>query len=104
MKSAIQFLWSHLRRYRRRYFFGFGALAGKAILGATLPLAMRAAVDSLNVDRSLRLLLEFCGLLIGISIAKGIFQYWMRVILIGISRDIEFDLRNDLFSRLVILD
>jgi hypothetical protein len=28
---------------------------------------------------------------------EGIFQYWMRVILIGISRDIEYDLRNDLF-------
>jgi ATP-binding cassette subfamily B protein len=93
-----------LRRYRRQYAFGFGALAAKDILGAALPLTLRAAVDSLALDRSLRLLLAFCGLLAGISIAKGIFQYWMRVILIGISRDIEYDLRNDLFSRLVTLD
>jgi ATP-binding cassette subfamily B protein len=104
MKGAIQFLWPHLRRYRRQYLFGFGALAAKDILGAAIPLTLRAAVDSLTADRSLRLLFEFCGLLAGISIAKGIFQYWMRVILIGISRDIEYDLRNDLFSRLVTLD
>ena len=34
---------------------------------------------------------------------KGLFQYWMRVIIIGISRDIEYDLRNDLFRHLVEL-
>ena len=39
-----------------------------------------------------------------ISLVKGLFQYWMRVILIGISRDVEYDLRNDLFARLVTLD
>ena len=33
----------------------------------------------------------------GLALVKGIFQFWMRVILIGISRDIEYDLRNDLF-------
>lgn len=104
MKSVIQFLWPHLRRYRRAYALGFGALAAKDIFGAALPLAMRAAVDSLTADRPLRLLFEFCGLLAGLSIAKGICQYWMRVILIGISRDIEFDMRNDLFARLVTLD
>jgi ATP-binding cassette subfamily B protein len=104
MKGAVQFLWPHLRRYRRAYAVGFGALAAKDILGAAIPLAMRAAVDSLTAERSLRLLFEFCGLLVGLSLAKGIFQYWMRVILIGISRDIEYDLRNDLFARLVTLD
>jgi ATP-binding cassette subfamily B protein len=104
VKGAIQFLWPHLRRYRRAYSLGFGALAAKDILGAALPLTLRAAVDSLTADRSLRLLFEFCALLVGISLAKGVFQYWMRVILIGISRDVEYDLRNDLFSRLVTLD
>ena len=38
------------------------------------------------------------GYLVGLALLKGIFQYWMRVILIGISRDIEYDLRNDLFA------
>ena len=43
------------------------------------------------------------GYLVGLALLKGIFQYWMRVILIGISRDIEFDLRNDLFAHLIRL-
>ena len=35
-----------------------------------------------------------------IALAKGIFQYLTRWILIGVSREIEFDLRNDLFAHL----
>ena len=47
--------------------------------------------------------MRFAGYLVGLALLKGIFQYWMRVILIGISRDIEFDLRNDLFAHLIRL-
>lgn len=37
-------------------------------------------------------------------LTKGIFSFWTRWILIGVSREIEFDLRNDLFDRFVRLD
>jgi ATP-binding cassette subfamily B protein len=46
------------------------------------------------------MILLFAGLLIGISVTKGIFLYAQRWILIGISREIEFDIRNDLFRHL----
>ena len=77
----------------------------KDMLGAALPLAIRAAIDCAHAaDGGLRLVVGFCGLMILVSLFKGLFQYWMRVILIGISRDVEYDLRNDLFARLVTLD
>jgi ATP-binding cassette subfamily B protein len=60
-------------------------------------------VDSLTSGFKIRIVVEFAAFLVGLSLLKGIFQYWMRVILIGISRDIEFDLRNQLFSHLVRL-
>ena len=47
--------------------------------------------------------MRYAGYLVGLALVKGIFQYWMRVIIIGISRDIEFDLRNDLFAHLIRL-
>ncbi len=34
--------------------------------------------------------LRYAGLLAGLAVVKAFFQYWMRVILIGISRDIEY--------------
>jgi ATP-binding cassette subfamily B protein len=84
MKSAAQFLWPYLRKYRRGFLLGFGALAMKSLLGAALPLFMRAAIDALTAGRALRMVYLFCGLLVAASIVKGLFQYWMRTILIGI--------------------
>ena len=80
-----------------------GALLMKDILGAALPLAIRSGVDSLASGFSMDTVYRFAGLLVGLSLFKGIFQYWMRVILIRISRDIEYDLRNELFAHLVRL-
>ena len=62
---------------------------------------MRSGVDSLTAGFRLDKVFQFAALLVALSFVKGMFQYWMRVILIGISRDIEYDLRNDLFSHLV---
>jgi ATP-binding cassette, subfamily B, multidrug efflux pump len=76
----------------------------KDIVGAALPLVIRGGVDSLTGGFRMTLLFQLAGLLVGLSLVKGIFQYWMRVILIGISRDVEFDLRNDLFSHLITLN
>jgi ATP-binding cassette subfamily B multidrug efflux pump len=46
----------------------------------------------------------YCWIIVGAMLAKGIFSFWTRWILIGVSREIEFDLRNDLFDRLVEMD
>jgi len=98
-RTAGPYLW----RYRRGLALGMGALAVKDIMQAALPLVMRSGVDALTKGFRIELVFQFAALLVLLSIIKGIFQYWMRVILIGISRDVEYDLRNDLFSHLVTL-
>ena len=103
-QAQAKFVWPYLRRYRGAFVRGFGALMVKDLLAASLPLTIGAAIDALTRGRPMETLLRFAALLVGISAVKGFFQYWMRVILIGISRDVEFDLRNDLFARLVTLD
>src|SRR5258708_26252410 len=45
-------------------------------------------------------MMRYSVLMLGVALAKGMFQFLTRWILIGISRDIEFDLRNDLFKHL----
>ena len=92
-RKAAPYIW----RYRKAFALGMGALVLKDILGALVPLAIRSGVDSLTHGFRLRSVFEFAAILIALSFGKGLFQYWMRVIMIGISRDIEYDLRNDLF-------
>jgi ATP-binding cassette subfamily B multidrug efflux pump len=91
----------YVRRYRKGMGLGIGSLLAKNLLAATLPLVIKSGIDSLTRGFQMRTVLLFAALLVGVSILKGLFQYWMRVIIIGISRDIEFDLRNDLFNHLV---
>src|SRR5262245_51049871 len=103
MKRAVQVLWPYMRKYRGGMALGLGALILKDLFGAVQPLAIGAAIDSLTREFALAKVLRFAAILALLSAIKGIFQYWMRVIIIGISRDIEFDLRNDLFRHLVTL-
>src|ERR1700684_1145204 len=99
LKSAWPYLW----KYRRGMALGMGALLVNDLMKAALPLALRSGVDSLMKGFRLSLVFEFVALVVLLSLIKGVFQYWMRVILIGLSRDIEFDLRNDLFSHIITL-
>lgn len=80
-----------------------GALVLKDAMAALLPLILKGGVDRLTSGFSIEIVLALAAALIGVSAIKGVFQYWMRVIIIGISRDIEYDLRNDLYGRLVNL-
>jgi len=100
---SLSTLWPYMRRYRKGLSLGIGSLLMKDALAAALPIVLKYGVDSLTRGFVLRIVLQLAGLLIGLSLIKGLFQYWMRVIIIGISRDIEFDLRNDLFGHLVEL-
>ena len=103
MRNAATIIWPYYKRYRRGLVLGFGSLALKDAFGAVQPLVIRAGIDTLTRAFSVSTVLKLSAILIALSILKGIFQYWMRVIIIGISRDIEYDLRNDLFGKLVTL-
>ncbi|HSB16044.1 MAG TPA: ABC transporter ATP-binding protein [Bryobacteraceae bacterium] len=103
MREALKTVWPYMWRYRRGWARGMGALLLKDLFAAAVPFFIGKGVDSITRGFRLGGILWFAAALVGFSAIKGIFQYWMRVILIGISRDIEYDLRNDLFQNLVRL-
>ena len=75
----------------------------KDVAQAAQPLMIRAAVDAFQAASAGSAFFRYAGYLVALALLKGAFQYWMRVIIIGISRDIEYDLRNDLFAHLISL-
>ena len=64
------------------------------------PQVLRHAVDDLYQGVTADKLGRYALILFGIAVAAGIFRYAMRKLVIGISRHVEFDLRNDLFAHL----
>lgn len=104
MRETMRKLWPYLRRYRQGFALGFSALILKDLLLVCQPLLIKAGVDAIAAGFSLGALWKFAGGLVFLTMLKGVFQYWMRVTLVGISRDIEYDLRNDLYAHLLQLD
>ena len=97
-------LFSYIRRYRWGYVLGLICVICTNAIWVLFPKVLQAAIDELDAGATRTRILELAGLLVAISIAKGIFLYSQRWILIGISREIEFDLRNDLFKKLETQD
>ncbi len=93
----------YLGRYQKRYVLGFGALLTSQAVGVTVPLIIKAGIDGITHAVAPRRLLLYAALLLGVALVKAVFQFWMRWILIGISRDVEYDLRNALFAHLMRL-
>ena len=111
-------LYSYMRRYRWGYLWGtlscicvngiwvlFPLVLQMAIDGiggrwTIHPRFVQLAIDGLSHGDARGKILIFACLLIAIALIKGVFLYAQRWILIGISREIEYDLRNDLFRQL----
>jgi ATP-binding cassette subfamily B protein len=94
-------LFGYMRRYRWGYVWGTLACVATNAIWVQFPRVLKIAVDELQKKHATRnSILYLAGLLILISLVKGVFLYSQRWILIGISRDIEYDLRNDLFRKL----
>ena len=121
-------LYPYVARHKMEVLIGFITQACMGITGTLLPLIIGAIVDCIKGaeaplaqlgrltqislgfllpyyhPRDARTLEIFCTALILICALQGVFSYWTRQILIGLSRDIEFDLRNDLLAKLVVME
>jgi ATP-binding cassette subfamily B multidrug efflux pump len=93
-------LFPYLLRYRRGLLVGGVCVLLTNGIWAFFPKVLGRAIDDLNAGATRDKLIHYSLLVLALAAGKGIFQFLTRWILIGISRDIEFDLRNDLFRHL----
>ncbi|MBV9670566.1 MAG: ATP-binding cassette domain-containing protein, partial [Acidobacteriales bacterium] len=93
----------YLWKYRAQFLFGALAVLLNNGVWVLFPQVLRRATDDLNTRVTHEKIYIYSALLLAIALTKGVFQYLTRWILIGISREIEFDLRNDLFRKLETL-
>ncbi len=92
----------YIRRYWTWYALGIFCTLTFAILQMILPVLMRDAVNS--IQRSdINRLVQYAGLMIGLAALMGIARAVSRSIIFNTGRDIEYDLRNDLFAHLTTL-
>ena len=78
-------------------------LASSAIT-SVIPWLLRRAIDAISSGAPMRAIWGIAGLMVLAAIVGGAFRYGMRELMNGVSRWMEYDLRNDLFTHLETLD
>src|SRR5215469_7248762 len=103
MLKNLQPLLPYLKKYRVTLFWGALTVFFNNGIWVLFPQVIQRAVDDLNRGATRHKFLVYALMLLGVAGTKGIFQFLTRWLMIGVSREIEFDLRNDLFAHLETL-
>jgi ATP-binding cassette subfamily B multidrug efflux pump len=101
--KSMRPLLPYLKRYRWGFVAGLFCIFLSNGAWILLPQVIRHAIDDLNTGVTSAKLLHFALQMLEVAAVRGVFLFLTRWIVIGISRDIEFDLRNDLFAHLETL-
>jgi ATP-binding cassette, subfamily B, multidrug efflux pump len=97
---AFRRLLPYVLRYRRAFLLGLVCVVCTRAVALAAPLVLGYAIDDLSRNVTRAKLAEYAALLLAIGIVGGVFLFLQRRILIGASRDIEYDMRNDFFAHL----
>jgi ATP-binding cassette subfamily B protein len=100
LPKSLRPLIPYFKKYRRSYVVGTICVFLTNGVWILFPLVIRRAVDDLHLGITRHKLVTYALLLLAVAAVKGTFQFLTRWIVIGVSREIEFDLRNDLFRHL----
>jgi len=98
--NRLSYLWPYLRPHRRKLILGILAIVAGVGLGLVSPLLVGKAIDAVRRGVSGGGLMGYAGLVVGFSLLQGVFTYLQRMILVAMSRDVEYDLRNVYFAAL----
>jgi len=101
--SPFRRLLGYALRYRRDFLLGLGCVVVTTAIALASPKILQYAVDDLTRGVTRAKLLEYGSLLLFIGLFGGVFRFLMRRILTGVSRCIEYDMRNDFFAHLQTL-
>ena len=100
MLDSIRPLFPYLKRYWKNLAWGGAAVICYNVVRVLLPLIVGHAVDDMSHGVTQAKILHHALRLLLVAALSAVFLYITRQVIIGASREIEFDLRNDLFSNL----
>src|SRR6187402_3150286 len=98
--GAFWRLFPYVRRYRRTFVLGLLCSCTTTAITLVAPRVLQGAIDDLTGGVTRAKLLGYGGALLAVGLVGGLFRFWTRRLLIGASRHIEYDMRNEFFAHL----
>ncbi len=102
--SALRRLAPYYRPYPRLLAGGLVLIVISSAIGAVVPWLLRAGIDDLRAGAPIARIWTIGGGIVALAFVGGAMRYWMRELLNGLSRYIEYDLRQALFIHLETLE
>jgi ATP-binding cassette subfamily B multidrug efflux pump len=100
----IRKLLPYFRPYRIQLIGGLALVVLSSGITSIIPWYLRQAIDGIRSNAPISRIWLFAGAIVLTALVGGAMRYGMRELLNGLSRWIEYDLRNDLFKHLTRLD
>ena len=100
MTSPSRRLLRYLERHRTAFLVGLACVITTTVLTLAGPWVLKYAIDDLTREVTPGKVRLYASALLALAAAAGVFRFLMRRIIIGASRDFEYDLRNDFFAHL----
>jgi ATP-binding cassette, subfamily B, multidrug efflux pump len=94
----------YYRPYRAQFAAGLLIVLASAAFSSVIPWLLRRAIDAIGSGAPMITIWKLSGLIVLAALLGGAFRFGMRELINGISRWMEYDLRNDLFTHLETLD
>jgi len=98
--SPSRRLLAYMRQYRRSFLTGFACVVIASTISLSAPWVLKYAIDDLNRGVTAEKVRLYAAILLALAAIGGLFRFLMRRIIVGASRDFEYDLRNDFFAAL----
>ncbi|HEU4878451.1 MAG TPA: ABC transporter ATP-binding protein [Gemmatimonadaceae bacterium] len=90
--------------YRADLAAGLSLVVISTAITSVIPWFLRIAIDGIRSGAPIAATAKLAGDIVAVAVFAGFLRYAMREILNRVSREIEYDLRNDLFAKLTELD
>jgi ATP-binding cassette subfamily B protein len=100
MMPPVQRLWAYVRRYRARYLAGGLCLLATATLAMSVPYLLKRAINAIEHGEPFGRVTAFAAAIVVIALVQAVARTFSRALIFNVGRDIEYDLRNDLFAHL----
>ncbi len=103
-KSRLQYLGSYLRPHWPQALLGVGALLSVNILAVRIPILIGDAVDRLKITFDQATMVRYAALIFALASIMWLIRMASRVLLFGVGRKVEFDLKQRIFEHLLSLE
>ena len=101
LPPRLQRILDYLKPHRRDVALGAAALVVVNLLGVSLPLLVRRAVDGLHTGFALRDVLGGAALILALATLMGAARLVSRMLVFGVGRQVEADLKQQIFDHLL---